>query len=120
VARASSTRGFLPITAAGLAITWVIGAGAYPAPSQTESTPTHAAVIDPIAELLTAESNHPTASRHARAERVGRGIWITPPTSLAVSLLLPSTGIRPGPETLSSGWIAQGRTGRGPPVSGVL
>jgi hypothetical protein len=120
VARASPTRGFLPIAAAGLVLTWVIGAGAYPAPFQAASTPTHGAAIDPIAELLTAESNHPTVSRHTRAERVGRGVWIAPPTSLAVNLLLPSRGFLIGPPTLSPGRIAQGRTGRGPPFFRVL
>ena len=120
MARVRSIRGFLPFAAAGLVLTWVIGAGSHLGSAEPPSVPMHAAAIDPIAELLTAESNHPTVSRHTRAERIERVIWIAPPTSLAISLVLPSRGIPPGPPTLSPGRIAQGRTGRGPPVSRVL
>jgi hypothetical protein len=49
-----STRGFLPIAAAGLVLTWVIAAGSHAAPLEPTSTSTHAATIDAIAELLTA------------------------------------------------------------------
>lgn len=120
VARVSSTRGFLPIAAAGLVLTWVIGAGSHAAPFEPPSTTTHAAAIDPIADLLTAESGQPTVSRHTRLERVERGFWITPPTTLAVDVLVLWRGSPHAPPTLSPGPVAQGRTGRGPPLLGVL
>lgn len=120
VARVSSTRGFLPIVAAGLLLTWVIGSGSHAGPPEPSSTPTSAAAIDPIAELLSAESGQPTVSRHTRLDRVQRGVWITPAPTLAVNVVVPWRSTHQAPPTLSRGRVAQGRTGRGPPFLGVL
>jgi len=115
VARASFARGFVRLFAA---IVVLAGIGCFanePVPLDVATRPTRDDAPGRIPDLYLNEVGRPAVLPYSRPNEPKRGVWFTPPPSVAVDPVTPLRALQRPRVVLVAGVVAQGLSGRGPP-----
>jgi hypothetical protein len=115
VARRGSPTGFLRLAPAIVVVAWIVGAGTNPDLAGSATSARHD-TLDPGHDPIAAELGRTSLSTSRRIDGAPRVTWVMTPARPSADPMPAALGVMVVAMALSTGLLARGRSGRGPPV----